>query len=249
MRRRVEPWPVGKSKTRPGVPAGTRIYAVGDIHGRIDLLNALLARIDKDLRDNPVAQSIHVFLGDYIDRGPGSRDVLNRLIARTQTHKTICLKGNHEIFALEFLENAAILEDWRRWGGLETLMSYGVAPTGMIGPEERERLATALKAAMPPKHKIFLSDLILSYTCGDFFFAHAGVRPRVKLEAQNEYDLIWIRDEFLNSESSFGKIVVHGHTPVREPDVRANRINIDTGAYVTGKLTCLIIEGENLFFI
>jgi serine/threonine protein phosphatase 1 len=249
MRRRVEPWPVGRSKTRPRVPPGTRIYAVGDIHGRVDLLNALLARIDKDLQDNPVAQSIHVFLGDYIDRGPRSREVLNRLIARTQTHKTICLKGNHEVFALEFLENAAILEDWRRWGGLETLMSYGVAPSGMIGPEERERLAIALKEAMPSEHTIFLSDLILSYTCGDFFFAHAGVRPRVKLEAQKEYDLIWIRDEFLNSESNFGKIVVHGHTPVREPDVRANRINIDTGAYVTGKLTCLVIEDENLFFI
>jgi calcineurin-like phosphoesterase family protein len=234
---------------RPRVPAGTRIYAVGDIHGRADLLKSLLARIDSDLESNPIEQPIQVFLGDYIDRGPASREVLNQLIARTQTHKTVCLKGNHETFALEFLDSPAIFDDWRRWGGIETLISYGVAPAGIIGAEECEKLASALKEAMPSEHRAFLARLSLSYACGDFFFVHAGVRPRVKLDSQDEHDLIWIRDEFINSEFNFGKIIVHGHTPVREPDVRPNRINIDTGAYVTGKLTCLIIEDENLFFI
>jgi serine/threonine protein phosphatase 1 len=249
MRRRVEPWPIGRSKRRPRVPAGTRIYAIGDIHGRVDLLRSLLTRIDDDLKSNPIEQPMQVFLGDYIDRGPASREVLNVLIAREQIHKTVFLKGNHETLALDFLDNPVIFDDWRRWGGLETLISYGIAPSGIIGPEECKKLADALREAMPSEHKTFLANLTSSYICGDFFFTHAGVRPRVKLASQDENDLIWIRDEFLNSEVDFGKIIVHGHTPVREPDVRANRINIDTGAYVTGKLTCLIIEDDNLFFI
>jgi serine/threonine protein phosphatase 1 len=249
MRQKVEQRLGSGRSSRPRVPEGTRIYAVGDIHGRGDLLNAVLQRIDADQATHPCDRAIHVFLGDYLDRGPASRDVINRLIERSQNHETICLKGNHETFALAFLEDPATFDDWRRWGGLETLISYGLVPGGIMGAEKREELAAALRQAMPPEHKSFLSNLLLSYACGDFFFVHAGVRPRVKLASQEEYDLIWIRDEFLSSEADFGKIVVHGHTPVREPDVRANRINIDTGAYVTGRLTCLVIDGEDLFFI
>ena len=249
MRQKVEQRLGSGRSSRPRVPEGTRIYAVGDIHGRADLLSGLLQRIDADQTSHPCDRAIHVFLGDYLDRGPASRDVINRLIEYGQTHETICLKGNHETFALAFLEDPSTFDDWRRWGGLETLISYGLVPGGILGAEKREELAAALRQAMPPEHKLFLSTLLLSYACGDFFFVHAGVRPRVKLASQEEYDLLWIRDEFLSSDADFGKIVVHGHSPIREPDVRANRINIDTGAFATGRLTCLVIDGEDLYFI
>jgi serine/threonine protein phosphatase 1 len=250
MRRRVDTWPVGRNRKKtPRVPAGTRIYAVGDIHGCVGLLDPLLARIDADLAANPIERPIQVFLGDYLDRGPASREVLDRLIELVETHNAVCLKGNHEAFALEFLENPGNFDDWRRWGGLETLISYGLVPSGIVGQEKRKELANALKQAMPRSHQEFLAKLPLTYDCGDFFFVHAGVRPGVRLAAQQEHDLIWIRDEFLSSEADFGKVIVHGHTPVQAPDFQRNRINIDTGAYVTGRLTCLVIEDESLFLI
>jgi serine/threonine protein phosphatase 1 len=236
-------------KQHPSVPAGTRIYAIGDVHGRADLLISLFERIDADLIADPIERPIQVFLGDYIDRGPASREVIERLIARKASHETVCLKGNHETFALEFLDDPGVLEDWRRWGGLETLLSYGVVSPGFSGLTDLDRLCTALNRAMPAEHVGFLANLETTYECGDYFFVHAGVRPGVKLWSQREQDLIWIREEFLSAEADFGKVIVHGHTPVREPEIRPNRINIDTGAYITGNLTCLVIEGEKLFFI
>jgi len=234
---------------RPAVPEGVRIYAIGDIHGRADLLDRAFARIDEDLERRPVAQAIQVFLGDYVDRGPESAGVLERLIVRGQTHETLCLKGNHELYLLEFLENPSILKVWGQYGALTTLHSYGLKPTLNAGPEEQTNLAAALRQTMPESHLQFLAQLPLSFTCGDFYFVHAGVRPSAPLSRQREDDLLWIRDDFLCHEEPFEKVIIHGHTPVMEPDVRGNRINIDTGAYATGRLTCLSLERDEIGFI
>jgi serine/threonine protein phosphatase 1 len=236
-------------KPPPRIPAGIRIYAIGDVHGRIDLLDSLLKRVDDNLTASPIEQPIQVFLGDYIDRGPNSRNVLDRLIERSRTHKVICLKGNHETFLLEFLNDPAVLDNWRQWGALPTLMSYGLRPPSRLESDGHEKLALALRQAMPEAHRNFLIGLRATFVCGDYFFVHAGIRPGVPLDAQKEEDLLWIRDEFLASNTNFGKIVVHGHTPVGEPDIRKNRINIDTGAFASGNLTCLVIEGESRSFI
>ncbi len=238
-----------KSKPHPRIPDGIRIYAIGDVHGRVDLLDRVLERIDKDLATHPVPQAIQVFLGDYVDRGPASREVLDRLVARKHTHQTVFLKGNHETYLAGFATNPAILDEWQRFGGLVTLMSYGLTPSINADAGARARLAADFDQALPESHRQFLAGLELSFTCGDFFFVHAGVRPRVPLVNQREADLLWIREDFLLHEEDFGKIIVHGHTPVREPDIRPNRINIDTGAYATGQLTCLSIERDELLFL
>jgi serine/threonine protein phosphatase 1 len=234
---------------RPLVPDGLRIYAVGDIHGRADLLKQLFSRIDEDLENHPIAETIHVFLGDYIDRGQGSAAVFDLLIERARVHRVTCLKGNHELYLAEFLENPSILGAWAQYGALPTLASYGLTPGLNASPKEQTELAQGLCKAMPKSHGQFLAGLQLSFTCGDFFFVHAGVRPGTPLARQSEEDLLWIRDEFLSHEEPFEKIIVHGHTPVREPDVRRNRINIDTGAYATGRLTCLKLEQDKILFI
>jgi serine/threonine protein phosphatase 1 len=231
------------------LPDRTRIYAVGDIHGRADLLDATLARIDGDLATYPDCNPLHVFLGDYIDRGPASRAVIDRLIERTGTHNIICLKGNHESYMLDFLRTPAVLSEWRHIGGLETLLSYGVKPSINADSTKQIELSRALNVALPSRHLNFLRSLPLSFACGDFFFTHAGVKPRVPLDRQNEEDLLWIRDDFLLCEDDHGKIIVHGHSPVATPEIRKNRINIDTGAYATGRLTCLIIESAGYFVL
>jgi serine/threonine protein phosphatase 1 len=236
-------------KAKPQVPAGHRVYAVGDVHGRADLLKPLLARVEADLAAQPVAQPIEVFLGDYIDRGPDSREVLDLLVARQRTRALRCLKGNHEALADQFLADPSLLSDWKRLGGLQTLVSYGVAPSLVEKPGGQGDAAAAFRVALPDSHRAFIRGLALSFTCGDFFFVHAGVRPGVSLAQQRPEDLLWIREEFLLHEEDFGKVVVHGHTPTIEPEVRANRINIDTGAYATGRLTCLVLEGDRVRFI
>jgi serine/threonine protein phosphatase 1 len=238
-----------KEKPRPRVPEGVRIYAIGDIHGRADLLERMLDRIDADLASNPVRIGIQVFLGDYIDRGPASREVLDRLVARNGSCRSVFLKGNHESYLTGFLTNPPILEDWQRYGGLETLMSYGITPSINANAATQVQLAAALDQALPESHRRFIGNLKSSFTCGDYFFVHAGVRPGIPLTKQREEDLLWIRQDFLLYEEDFSKIVVHGHTPVPQPDVRPNRINIDTGAFATGQLTCLILEDDKVDFI
>jgi serine/threonine protein phosphatase 1 len=242
-------WKVRSSKARPAVPTGTRIYAVGDLHGCADLLSAMLRRIDEDLRARPTAKSIHVFLGDYIDRGPKSREVIDLLIARRRNHDMRFLAGNHEACASRFLDDPTVLSEWRHLGGINTLVSYGVTPTKHDDPQSQHQVAHAFRQALPDSHHDFMQGLALSFTCGDFFFAHAGVRPGIPLDKQRQQDLLWIRDDFLLHEEDFGKIVVHGHTPTAEPVVRSNRINIDTGAYATGRLTCLVLDGDKISFL
>ncbi len=229
----------------PRLPADTRIYAVGDIHGRLDLLDCLLTRIEDDLAARPSTKPVLVFLGDYVDRGPSSCEVIERLMQLATLRECVFLKGNHEQMLMRCLSDGSVLMQWMRLGGRTTLQSYavpGVPP--MRFPDEKQvvRLQDALQKTFPASHLDFLRELRPSYACGDYFFAHAGVKPGIQLSQQKESDLLWIRNEFLSSELDFGGIVVHGHTPTREIEVRSNRINIDTGAFATNRLTCLVIE-------
>jgi Calcineurin-like phosphoesterase len=235
-----------KRRERPRVPDGVRIYAIGDIHGRADLLDILLERIDVHAIENPVAQTVEVFLGDYVDRGPASRQVIDRLVVRNQTHKAVFIKGNHEVLMTSFITMPTMLNDWQSVGGLETLISYGITPAINADSETQVRLSTAFGEALSESHRQFLKNLTPSFTCGDFFFVHAGIKPGIPLTLQKEEDLLWIRQEFLDCEDDFSKVIVHGHTPVLRPDIRYNRINIDTGAYATGQLTCLVLEGDRM---
>ena len=238
-----------KTPAPPALTDGLRIYAVGDIHGRLDLLDRVLQAIEVDLRERPVADHLLIFLGDYIDRGPDSAGVLDRLIEIRSHHQTICLKGNHEALLLEALAQPSSLEAWTAVGGLSTLMSYGFNPQGSLDAEKAQALVSSFVEALPPAHRDFLTALSLTYEIDDYFFVHAGVKPKVALAAQREDDLIWIRDEFLLHERPFDKYIVHGHTPMREPDVRSNRMNIDTGAFATSKLTCVAFEGSQHRFL
>ncbi|HXG79205.1 MAG TPA: metallophosphoesterase family protein [Methyloceanibacter sp.] len=215
---------------------------MGDIHGRLDLLEAILELIADDAAAEANAeQRTLVFLGDYVDRGPDSRGVVERLITgSTQGFDTHFLKGNHEAILLDFLQEAWRLDHWLLNGGEATMRSYGVdtARLALLGaPPEVWRQAFA--ECLPGAHLRFFKSLKLNVSFGDYLFVHAGVRPGVPLAAQAEADLVWIRGPFLNHAEPFGKIVVHGHTPETMPVVRSNRIGIDTGAVFTGRLTAL----------
>ena len=234
---------------RPSLPAELRIYAIGDIHGRLDLLDELLARISSDIALRPTARPLYIFLGDYIDRGSASRETIDRLIEHGKTHESVFLKGNHELIAIKCLSDRGLFDQWLRLGGLETLVSYGVPAETLANGKQIAELQSAFHGALPQAHFRFFRDLKNSFECGDFFFAHAGVKPNVELSRQKENDLLWIRGEFLTSKDDFGKIIVHGHTPTHEIEVAPNRINIDTGAYATGRLSCLVLEGEELSVI
>ncbi|WP_255448584.1 metallophosphoesterase [Telmatospirillum sp. J64-1] len=233
------------------VPDGSIVYAIGDVHGRADLLDSLLALIEDDAEQASASRRLVVFLGDYIDRGAHSREVLDRLVAGPAPgFEWKTLRGNHEDFLLRFLQGQAVGPTWLINGGLETLGSYlGETPEMPATLGETEALRLALEAALPPEHKAFLEGLAVSHQEGDYFFAHAGVRPGIPLERQNPADLMWIRGDFLESKADFGKVVVHGHTIVPRPETRTNRIGIDTGAYASGRLTALALEGERQRFL
>jgi serine/threonine protein phosphatase 1 len=239
----------GGEARRPSLPEGLRIYAIGDIHGRADLLGHLLGVIDQDMATAPPGRVLQIFLGDYIDRGPNPRGTIDLLIERASKHETVFLKGNHESVLLETLSDPLRVDRWIRIGALSTLLSYGVRLPSSGEGDRRRDLVAAFAVALPDDHRRFFANLRLTFSCGDFFFAHAGARPGIALEHQSEQDLIWIRREFLESNCDFGKFIVHGHTPVRQPDMRENRINIDTGAYATNNLTSLRIEGDRMAII
>jgi hypothetical protein len=206
----------------------------------------VLRGIDADCRRHPADRSVTVFIGDYIDRGPDSRAVLDLLLRWRLDNESVFMRGNHETFLPRFLADSRSLDSWRQNGGLETLLSYGLKPTIHPDRHEQVRLADELKDALPRQHLDFLESLALSFTCGEFLFVHAGIRPGVPIQEQTENDLLWIREEFLAHEQPFERFVVHGHTPVNAPDLRSNRINIDTGAFATGRLTCIVIEGSGI---
>jgi serine/threonine protein phosphatase 1 len=224
---------------------------VGDIHGRADLLFRLLKVIDEDVSQGGFSgKPVLVFLGDYVDRGFQSRDVLDVLIARDMArYETYFLKGNHEAAMLQFLEDSRVGPRWAEFGGVETLVSYGVRPPrNRTSPEEWERAREELAGLAPPSHLEFLKALHLSARIGDYLFVHAGVKPGVSLEDQAERDLLWIRNEFLEDRQPFEAVIVHGHTPATRPYRDSRRIGIDTGAYLSGRLTAVRFQGESVEF-
>lgn len=228
-----------------GSTAG-RLYVIGDIHGRLDLLDRMIAAIHRDVAAHGDA-ALTVTVGDYIDRGPDSCGVIGRLAANPFPTPYVALKGNHESMLEAFLADPSIGPHWRDQGGEETLMSYGVSSPFRALPDETA--AQRLRAALPAAHADFLQSLRMSLDTGTYFLCHAGVRPGVPLDRQSDEDLLWIRDDFLESTMDFGRIVVHGHTPMEAPQVRPNRISIDTGAYATGRLTCVVLDGKSRRFI
>jgi len=233
------------------IPEGTVVYAIGDVHGRDDLLEGLLNQIVLHAQTAAAERSILVFLGDYVDRGWQSREVLERLSSFSlDGFEAVFLKGNHEEALLSFLDDPHFLENWRQYGGLETLHAYGLKDLNFRADEGYLRdVHAAFTDALPKHHRSFLQGLPSRYELGGYLFVHAGVRPDVPLDEQNEHDLLWIRDEFLDSQANFGKRVVHGHCPEEEPQVRPNRIGVDTGAYITGVLTSVVLEGTNVAFL
>lgn len=233
------------------IPPDTIVYAVGDVHGRADLLTRLLDMIEQDVTETAYERRLLVFLGDYIDRGWQSREVLDILGSSLPTEfETVLLRGNHEEALLTFMEDPGFLETWRQFGGLETLHSYGLKDLNFKPDRDyAQRIHSEFLAAFPEPHKDILTRLPTYFELGGYFFAHAGVKPGVALDQQSEHDLCWIRDEFLNSRMNFGKRVVHGHCPEETPQVRQNRIGIDTGAYITGVLTAVVLEGSNVRFL
>ncbi|MDE2110392.1 MAG: serine/threonine protein phosphatase [Alphaproteobacteria bacterium] len=225
-----------------------RVYAVGDVHGCLAQLSALLAKIEADA--SGFAGEIQpIFLGDYVDRGPDSKGVIDRLLAAREERDCRFIRGNHDQFMLDFLEQPALYRDWRDFGGRETLLSYGVVPPLFDNDRACEQARDALRTALPERHLKFLNDLEYSLEIGGYYFTHAGVRPGAPLDRQKPEDLLWIRDEFLLSDADFGKIVVHGHTPMEAPVSRFNRISVDTGAYATGRLSAAVLEGTTCNFL
>ncbi|NCO16293.1 MAG: serine/threonine protein phosphatase [Alphaproteobacteria bacterium] len=231
-------------------PEGLRIYAIGDIHGRLDLLRAAHARIAADLVRRPCPRYRVIHTGDYIDRGPESAGVIAHLIEFTRDGEAVCLAGNHDLFLTAFLKKPADFgSQWLANGGVEALASYGVeAATPGIGLRSMKAIRKALAAALPPEHLAFFEGLKLCEQHGDYLFVHAGVRPGVALRKQKTFDLTFIREPFLSDPRDHGFVVVHGHTTAPAPVIRPNRIGIDTKAYASDVLTCLVLEnGEKGF--
>ncbi|MBX6320974.1 MAG: serine/threonine protein phosphatase [Rhodospirillaceae bacterium] len=244
--------PLSLAALQAVAPPGLRIYAIGDIHGRADLLGALHDRIEADAATAPAGcRRLIVYLGDYVDRGLQSRQVIDMLLEGPPAgFEAVYLKGNHEDCMLRFLDDWESGPHWFSIGGDATALSYGVRPAlGLSVAERFQQACRDLKAALPPAHLRFLESLELVYEAGDYVFVHAGLRPGVPLDEQDPEDLMWIRDEFLYGPNSWNRLVVHGHSPSREPAVFGHRIGIDTGAFFTNVLTCLVLEGAERRFI
>jgi serine/threonine protein phosphatase 1 len=239
-----------KNENRPAGARGWRAYVVGDIHGRLDLLESILSKIHHDLERRRRRKTLLVFVGDLIDRGPNSSQVLERLRTyRREGVRPAFLLGNHEEVLLRILKgDAELISKWRWFGGSETLQSYGVDPASLSGLTGEPAVA-AVRNAIPAAHLEFLESFDDSLRFGDFLFVHAGIRPGIEIEQQRQTDLRWIREPFLFDETDHGFVVVHGHTITPRVDVRSNRIGIDTGAYRTGVLTALAIEDSQTWFL
>jgi serine/threonine protein phosphatase 1 len=241
---------VGGAAAAPRGKEGARAYAVGDIHGRLDLLEDLLAKIEADMAAREPRKSFLVFLGDLIDRGPDSAAVVERL--RTYRHgdvRVIVLGGNHEEVLLNILKGKlGVLPSWLKFGGAECARSYGLDPEKLAMMEERAAI-DQVRARVPREHAKFLAESADTFRFGDYLFVHAGIRPGVAIDEQKREDLRWIRDPFLSDAKEHGFVVVHGHTVVPAVEEKPNRIGIDTGAYKTGVLTALGIEDDKRWFL
>jgi serine/threonine protein phosphatase 1 len=239
----VPPKPVPRVAPRFALPAGVRIYAVGDIHGRRRLLAEMLEAIAADARQHPTTHIIEVFLGDYIDRGMYSREVIDMLIARPPSgHQRICLRGNHEETLLRFLDDPNVLRDWANFGGYATLTAYGVAMPTSMSAEQRIALRNQFQQNLLPSHEEFLRGLPLIYQSGDYAFVHAGVLPSAPLSQQKSEHLLWIREAFLNHSGFFEKYIVHGHSPVVAPEIYDHRANLDVSDASISSLCCLVLD-------
>ncbi|MDQ1194997.1 metallophosphoesterase [Agrobacterium sp. SORGH_AS 787] len=231
------------------VPDGVRVYVIGDVHGRADLLAQTFAKIDANEAAHPFKRNVTVLLGDYVDRGLRSREVIDQLIERQMTRRVVTLRGNHDDSMLRALNDMDIALRWLAAGGRETLHAYGITvPVNIDRDNVHTVMALAVKQ-IPAEHKSFLERLRLYVTIGDYAFVHAGIRPGIALENQSAVDLMSIRQPFLDCVLPHDFIIVHGHTPVTSPVFRSNRINVDTGAYITGNLTCLVLEEDRQFIL
>lgn len=248
-------WPFYKKKLQNNadfgkIRLGRRIYAIGDIHGRVDLLNLLLVQIQRDIVELPCIEPIVIFLGDYVDRGPSSAAVIERLISGgLPGKKHYFLRGNHEQMFLEFLDSPVQTASWLEFGGNETALSYGAAVACKADQSELAKFGESLSQLVPEGHKAFLRALLDFIEFDGYYFVHAGVRPRVALAKQKASDQLWIRDAFLNHDHNFEKVIVHGHTPREQPENLPARINVDTGAYATHILTAVVLEAEKRRFL
>ena len=230
-------------------PDRLRVYAIGDVHGRLDLLQEMHRRIQAENDKTPPFDWVIVHLGDYVDRGPDSKGVLDLLVsAQKKTHRMLAIAGNHDIGFLEFLATGAPNGIFAYNGGRQTALSYGVS----IDFNDLRSIAVgreALLRAIPSTHVEFLRGLKLSMVFGDFFFCHAGIRPGIDLDKQDPEDLVWIRQQFLDEPRLYSKVIIHGHTPVTDVEIRPNRINLDTGAVFSGRLSAIAIDAGNKFFL
>lgn len=235
-----------RSPSRPSGPDGQRAYVIGDIHGRVDLLDQLLEQIHREVEAQPRAKTLLVFLGDLVDRGPSSADVVERLrMYRHSGIRTVFLLGNHEEVLLRIVAGEAqLIPSWLRFGGAQCLQSYGADPQQIALLDDAAAIAE-VRRVIPASHIEFLRTFVDTCRFGDYLFVHAGIRPGIELGQQRQSDLRWIREPFLLDDSDHGFVVVHGHTISRTIDERSNRIGIDTGAFATGVLTALVIEGPD----
>jgi serine/threonine protein phosphatase 1 len=241
-----------ETETTSTVAGNLRIYAIGDIHGRLDLLEQLLARIDQDQVDYRTAAEIQlIFLGDYVDRGMQSAEVIERLMVLKNesgsARSPVFLRGNHEDVLMHVSQGRAdteMLLSWLGYGGRETLASYGVSSRLLYG-DDTDAIVAAARKAIPQTHLAFLASLPLHHENGDYIFVHAGIHPGRPLDQQRDQDLLWIREPFLSSRVDYGQIIVHGHSISTEVEIRPNRIGIDTGAYATNRLTSLVLESNS----
>jgi serine/threonine protein phosphatase 1 len=226
----------------PLLSEGKRIYAIGDIHGRFDCLQSLQTLIDEDKEIFPIKSCQEVYLGDYVDRGPASSQVIECLIKRQVSHGAVCLLGNHEADFLKSIDSG-LDQRWLRQGGEATLRSYGIEPAGS------RHVGDQVKQFLPASHDMFLRSLSQYHAIDSFFFVHAGIDPNLPVFDQDSETYLWIRGPFLSSTNWHGMLVVHGHTPVERPEVHPNRIGIDTAAFATGVLTAVVLEADGYRFL
>ena len=233
-------------RTPARTPEGVRIFAVGDIHGHLGLLDEMLGAIGAEIERLPPARNLVIFLGDLIDRGPDSAGVVERLATMDhQPFRAVFITGNHEEVLLRILDGeASIIADWLRFGGLQCAESYGLDGKALRTMDGGEA-ARLIRGAVPDRHEQFLRSFADSFSAGDYLFVHAGIRPGLPVEQQSLTDLRWIRSPFLECRDNHPQIVVHGHSISREVEFLPGRIGIDTGAYRSGVLSAVVLEGKD----
>ena len=232
----------GSSRPLPAVPPGERVYAIGDIHGCLEHLDALIEGIDADIAAHPVDTVHLILLGDLVDRGPDSKGVVKRAMQLAEERGARVLGGNHEDMFLLAFKKPSALRSFLRYGGRETLLSYGIDKRE-LRESEIEELQAMMEERVPKKHRKFLKGLGDQLRIGDYVFVHAGIDPDIPLAEQRTHDMRWIREPFLSFDGEHEAVIVHGHTITDGIDVRRNRIGVDTGAYDSGVLTALVLEG------